>query len=457
MQAINSSSRPLSVTPQSTPSPPLRTERKHPGTSGAETDQQLGLEWLLRLRWGAVSGQLLVLSFVTLVAQVDLPYGLLYGLVGFTAASNAALALWGQPGLYTWRLPLVLTVDVVVLTVMLASTGGSSNPFTAFFIVHVALAALLLGPRLTWAMVAFTVVGYASLFLLPMGHLPHPEHNPWSTHLLGMWLAYVLSAIFVAHFVGRVSRAIRDRDRRLAEVANLAAQNERLATLSSFSANAAHELGSPLATIVLAAKELSAGLQRIPTSAPLVADAELVCREVARCRAILADLSARAGESVGEMPVRMTPAQVVDELLRWMPAWRTTLLRIVYRDSASPGAAIVAPMKTLTQMLHNLIRNAFDAQEDLHGEAVVELHIEAGERLCFRVLDRGPGLTPEVRARLGEPFVTSKVDQGGLGLGVYLARAFAERTGGHLVFHERSGGGLEVELCLARDALRCET
>jgi two-component system sensor histidine kinase RegB len=420
-----------------------------------DSEVQLGLSWLLKLRWGAVGGQLLALALARVMLAFNLPYEALLGLVAFTSASNAALTFVGQPPTSPWLLPTVLVVDVAILTVMLAASGGASNPFTVFFLVHVALAALLLEARLAWAVVALTVVAFGALFLLPAQHsvLFH-EHGPWSTHLVGMWAAYVLAAGFVAYFVGRVSRAIRERDRKLAEVASLAAQNERLATLSSFSANAAHELGSPLATIGLAAKELALGIRRKSPDSALAPDADLICQQVARCREILADLSARAGESVGEMPVSAPPQRVVEELRRLVAPALAPHLHVSYLGDASERAALVAPVKTLAQVLHNLIRNAFDAQEDADVFGPIELRVEAGERLCFRVLDRGVGLTDAVRAKLGEPFVTTKADRGGLGLGVYLARSYAERTGGYLRFQSREGGGSDVELCLPRNAVR---
>lgn len=418
-----------------------------------ETQLQLGLSWLLQLRWGAVVGQLVALILARVVLSLELPYAALLGLVAFTAVTNAALTSVGTPPAATWPLPTVLAVDVVVLTVMLAASGGASNPFTVFFLLHVALAALLLEARLAWSVVALTVVAFAALFV-PSQLLALRERDPTSIRVFGIWIAYALAAGFVAYFVGRVSRAIRDRDRRLTEVSNLAAQNERLATLSSFSANAAHELGSPLATIGLAAKELAIGLRRGAPAEALAADAALVGSEVSRCREILAGLSARAGESVGEMPVRTTPARVIDELVRQTPRALVERLRVLYGDEASRTASVVVPSKTLAQMLHNLIRNAFDAQEDADVDEPVVLRIDAGERLCFHVLDRGAGIPPQIRERLGEPFVTTKADRGGLGLGVYLARAYAERTGGYLRCGARSEGGADVELCLPRDALR---
>lgn len=439
----------------STPGAPLLAGHRSADTGG-DSEIQLGFSWLLKLRWGAVGGWLLALLLVRVLLSLALPYMTLLGLIALTALSNALLT-WTHPGSSRWQLPVVLAVDVAVLTGMLAVSGGASNPFTIFFLVHVALAALLLEAAAAWAVASLTAVAFLALFFLPSEHALH-EHAPGSSHLIGMWIAYVLAAGFIAHFVGRVSRAIRARDRRLAEIASLAAQNERLATLSNFSANAAHALGSPLATIGLAAKELALGICHGAPQSGLMADADLVCREVARCREILAELSARAGESVGEMPTHVTPLRVVEALFHIMPQALVPSLQVSYAGEESQNVGLVVPVKTLAQMLHNLLLNAFDAQEEAGVFTPVELRIEAaGPQVLFHVLDRGRGLTQEVRAKFGEPFVTTKADRGGLGLGVYLVRSYAERTGGYLLFQARPGGGSDALLCLPHHAVQGDT
>lgn len=419
-------------------------------SASLQGEQQLGLSWLIRLRWGAVVGQILAIFLVPIALAIELPTIALLALVGVTALTNAALYGVRRPAQGV-HLAAVLGLDVALLTAMLALSGGASNPFTVFFLVHVALAALLLETPLAWTLVAATVAAFGLLFFAPAGPMSLHVHGG-SGHLVGMWVAYALSAAFVTHFVAKVSRALRERDHRLASVTRLAQKNERLATLSSFSAHAAHELGSPLATIGIAAKELALGLHKNEPASGLIEDAELVCREIARCRTILADLSARAGESMGEMPTATTPGAVVSEVLRLASPRVAQLLVVTYAESAK-AAPMVAPMRTLAQMIHNLVRNAREAQDERTVDAPIELCVEAGERVCFHVRDRGAGLPEDVRARLGEPFVTTKAGHGGLGLGIYLARAYAERTGGYLVFHARSGGGTDAELCLARNAI----
>jgi len=434
---------------------PISATSEIPERLVRETDRELGLSWLLKLRWVAALGQLVALIFVHLVLALELPYLPLLALVLFTALSNAALTFTFKPTNSRFRLPAVLIMDVVVLTMMLAWSGGASNPFTVFFLVHVALASLLLEARLAWTVVALTVIGFGALFFVPPSEGPHAhhDHGHLSGHLVGMWVAYVLSAGFVAYFVGKVSRAIRDRDRKLSLMASLEAQNERLATLSSFSANAAHELGSPLATIGLAAKELALAVQHNRPAATLLSDAHLIVGEIARCREILTDLSARAGESIGEMPVRTNLAQITQELERLIAPQLLAHLTISFEDKATETTLVTVPTRTLVHMLHNLIRNAFEAQNELGVTTPIALTIGSGRQISFHVLDRGGGLAPEIGARLGEPFVTTKSSAGGLGLGVYLARTFAERIGGHLRFHARLGGGTDVELCLAQNAL----
>lgn len=407
------------------------------------SDAQVGLPWLWTLRWGAAVGQL------ALILIGELAFGglerleLLLGLAACTALSNLAFTRlrFRAEG---WLLPAVLVLDVVLLTSMLAVSGGASNPFSVFFLVHVALAAVLLRPLYAWGMVALTVAAFGALFALPTGpHEMHAHGGGFSAHLWGMWVAFALAASFVAYFIGRVTTALKERDRRLAEMAELAAQNERLASLSVFSANAAHELGSPLGTIALAAGELAGTL----TDADARADAELVCDEVARCRAILADLSSRAGESMGEMPAPTTASAIVDRAVAALPpAYARRLEREV------PAIELVAPVATLAQMLHNLVRNAFEASD---ADAPVHLGVEALDgAVRFVVSDRGAGLAPEVAERLGTPFVSTKAE--GLGLGVYLVRSYAERAGGDLRVAPRPGGGTRAELTVRRDVRTSE-
>jgi len=404
-------------------------------------DSLVGFGWLERLRWGAATGQATVIAFAWIVLGEPMPWLGLVALVVVTLATNGALA--ARPGFRPpWLMPAVLALDVMTLALMMAISGGPSNPFTIFFLVHVALAAMLLPPRLVWCIVALTVASYGMLFLLPATSL--------SLHAVGMGVAYALAAAFVAHFVGKVALAIRERDLRLAVAADLAHQNEKLAALSAFSANAAHELGTPLGVIALASKEL---LRAAPlgTTSEVEADARLIHAETMKCRAILASIAARAGESVGEMFVAVRLGELTAELAQ------TTLgaPTIVFDPPELEARSVEVPRHTLVQMLANLVRNGADAQRDAGHLDPVRLTVRERAGIVFAVADRGAGVAEAVRARLGEPFVSTKIGHGGLGLGVYLARSFAERLGGSLTYATNPDGrGTVAELRIPFAAAR---
>jgi|GEM_PF-63562 len=439
----------LSPAPSRANPEPLQALKTEP------SDSELGLAWFVKLRWMAVLGQLAALAVARFVFEQSLPYVALLGLVLLTLVSNALLLPLSHSLLRRVHLilGLVLALDVLLLGSMIALSGGVSNPFTVFFLIHVALSAVLLEMRWTWLVVGLTSATFGALFLLPTSHHAMHGHGPWSGHLFGMWIAYGLAATFVAYFVGRVAHAMRERDQRVAQIAKLAEQNRRLATLSNFAAHAAHELGSPLATMSLAAEELSLALEGADAPSAFQSDAKLIYSEVRRCRDILATLSARAGESMGEMPKSITLGRLIDELLGLLSKAQQERVRVSYVAPARADALVVAPPKTLIQMLHNLLRNAFEAQAEVNQEEAIELELAFEPSLRFVLRDRGPGLPQAVAGRMGEPFVTTKSEHGGFGLGVYLARSYAERTGGTLSFHPRAGGGLEATLSLPRNAL----
>ena len=418
----------------------------------------LRASWLVRLRWGALLGQL---ASIGLAAREhhELPILWLSLLVASTALSNLWLAA-RDSGLVGWRTGAVLVVDVLVFAALLALSGGPANPFSVFFLVYVALAALLLRGRWAWLLLALTVVAFGSLFVLDpqsageasCDHCAAPEGSRFSDHLVGMWVAYGFTACFVVYFIGKVSRALRVQERQLAQVENMALQNERLATLSAFAANAAHELGTPLGTIGLAANELALAIRRGADAETLSSDAELIAREVLRCRAILSELSSQSGASMGEMPQASTAERVL-ELMRENLAPATVGRLRVEMEPSMARLSFLTPERTLAQMVANLVRNADEAERDAGVGGELELRVEVDTSVRFVVMDRGHGMPPALAANPGTPFVTTKAGRGGLGLGLYLVRSFAERTGGSLTIRGRDGGGTEVVLTLPRNAV----
>ena len=264
---------------------------------------------------GSRLGQTATIAVAVLGLGLDLPTLQLALLVSMTVASNVALALWlrRETEFPPRTMGLVLAADTFVLSALLYSSGGPSNPFSVLYLVHVTLAALVLGMRWAAAVVVLSAVLYATLFFahVPVAGMGHAHHggSAFSVHLQGMWIAFTVAASLIAYFVARVAAALRDRESDLARAQALATRTEKLASLTTLAAGAAHELGTPLGTIAVASKELERSIGVNPVEA--MDDARLIRTEVDRCRAIVQRMSAQAGDTMGELPEPTTTAEIL--------------------------------------------------------------------------------------------------------------------------------------------------
>ncbi len=373
-----------------------------------------------------------------------MPVAALAGVVATSGASNLALDLWSRRRRDPQQSVLggVFVLDTLLLTALLYFSGGPANPFSVFYLVHVTIAAVALGMRWAALVVVLSALSYATLFFehvnVPAMEHAHHSGTAVSVHLQGMWFALTIAASLIAYFVTRVSGALRAREVELLRTQRLAARNEKLASLSTLAAGAAHELGTPLGTIAIAAKELERSIHSAPDEA--VADARLIRDELERCRAIVSRMSASAGQSIGELPAPTTTGAVLAALRDRMGD--TALAGV---DLQLEDVAFDAPIQGLVQVLSNLVQNALHATPD-GGTPVVLMSDVVGGRLRFTVIDRGHGVARADLDRVGEPVFTTKPPGQGMGLGLFLARAFADRYGGQLVFSSEEGRGSRVTL-----------
>lgn len=407
------------------------------------------LAWLAKLRWGAVIGQTTTILVARFALRLALPLEALLALCLVSAVSNVALSVWLRRAsdASSRILGAVLAADILVLYGLLYQSGGPSNPFSVFYLVHITLAALVLGIRWASVIVALSAVSYAALFFwhVPIPGMEHMHHGggaAYATHLQGMWVAFVLSASLIAYFVSRVASSLRERDADLAKAQSIVAKSERLASLTTLAAGAAHELGSPLATIAVAAKELEralGGTERVSAQE----DAQLIRTEVERCRAIIQRMGAQAGGTMGELPEAVLPSTVWERCVGRLPAAEAA--RIVH--APRPEVSFVAHVEGLVQVVLCLLQNALDATR-AKGTKVHTSCIQDAESTTFVVTDAGPGMSPDLLARVGEPFFTTKPAGEGMGLGLFLARTYAERASGTLTFESTVGVGTSVRLRL---------
>ncbi len=406
----------------------------------------INLSWLLRLRWGALLGQVALVLVAHLGLQMPQRLGPLFATIGVGVASNAALALWSRRprAIREWMLWAVMALDVVLLTVLLDFSGGPFNPFSALYIVHIALAAVVLRERWTWALMGLAAACFAALFV---GHLWFPRDGQASAHhhihdvrlhLEGMWVAFGLAAGFIVYFVQRVTRALARREAELVAARAEAARSEKLAALATLAAGAAHELSTPLSTIAVVAKELERRAELSPEGRE---DARLIRQQVARCRDILAQMAADAGASRGEALVALTPVALVDEALEGLRGRERVR---VEADGAARAEVTAVPARALTHALRGVVKNALQASPEGAPVRLVLAREASGWRVA--VHDTGGGMAPQVLARAGEPFFTTKPPGEGMGLGLFLTRAVVEQMGGGLALTSRPGEGTCVVL-----------
>jgi two-component system sensor histidine kinase RegB len=344
-------------------------------------------------------------------------------------------------------LAALLVLDALLLTLALAMHGGPTNPASAFFLVECAFAALLLPPTAAAAVLGTTVGGYALLLFgpAPFGSAScHVDAAAYAEHLRGMFVVDAFASIFLVAVVHRLRSNLERVEASLADAERRKARHEKLASLSSLAATAAHELGTPLGTIRVVSKELERAAASMGNAA-LLEDARLIRDEVERCRGLLQELGQRSGSAQGEAPATLTCETFAREL-RSMLAERN-LPATVCVDGAPH--AFRAPRVALLRSVTNLVKNGLEATAP--GGAAPVVAIEGSpSSIRIHIDDDGAGMTDDVFALAGEPFFTTKGEGKGLGLGVFLARELAAGLDGQLTFERRSPRGLRATLAWPR-------
>ena len=215
-------------------------------------------------------------------------------------------------------------------------------------------------------------------------------------------------------------------------------------SLTTLAAGAAHELSTPLATIAVASHELERSLVAANANESWTHDARLVREQVDRCHAILDQMSGRAGGHASDLAEPTDLASLFDDLRQRLPPEQARRVHLQIAPAMSP---VMVPRAGLSQVLLSLVKNAFDATDDRHPVTLEGIQQDHLIRLIVR--DQGEGMTDEALRRAGEPFYTTKEPGRGLGLGLFLARMFAERCGGTLTLESNGGTTATLELPLS--------
>jgi two-component system sensor histidine kinase RegB len=408
---------------------------------------------LIQLRWVAVTGQIITIAFSEIVLGVALPLRpmviVLASLVALNLLSLLRLRLRAQ--LKNPELFVVLTLDVAALTVQLYLSGGVTNPFILLYLLQVTLAAVLLEMRWAWAMVAITALCFVGMtaFYRPLALPTALNSDPFRLHLQGLLVCFLLDALLLVVFVTRISSNLRGRDANLARMRQQAAEEEHVVRMGLLASGAAHELGTPLATVSV----ILGDWQRMPalSAAPeLMQDLNEMQLALERCKAIISGILLSAGEARGEAPAVTSILEFLDEFIR---DWSTNHpdIGLSFTSHFGPDVAIVAD-RALKQVLGNLLDNAREAPSD----SIALIADRHGDDLVLAVHDDGPGFSSEMLAHFGHPYHSTKGRLGG-GLGLFLVVNVVRKLGGAVRAASAPGEGATVTLTLPLSSLRIGT
>ncbi len=400
----------------------------------------LRLRTLILLRWLAIGGQGVALLMATLVLNLDLRLDLCVTAIGFSVAFNiiATVIFPENNRLSEKSAALTLLFDLCQLTVLLFLTGGLSNPFSVLMLTPVVISATTLTLRAT-AFLALVLLGFITVmirYFIPLTTQSGQLIQMPELLVYGTWSALVISVLFLATYARRVTLETFSMSEALTATQLALGREQKLTALGGMVAAAAHELGTPLATIKLTAAELADELSEHPE---LLSDAKLIGTQADRCRDILRDMG-RSGKDdmhLHHLPVSAVVTEAAEPHLERGK-------KIILRINGTPIAAFSEPQPQIPRHpeiihgLRNLIQNAVDFSRH---SVWIDISWDALD-LRIHIVDDGPGYPPELIGRIGDPFVRkrkskrtpARPDYEGMGLGLFIAKTLLERSGARLTF-----------------------
>jgi two-component system sensor histidine kinase RegB len=422
---------------------------------------RIRLRTLIYIRWIAVIGQLMALLAVHVGLDFAVPVFPAALAISASAALNlfAAIGHRGTVWLDDTRAGLYLGFDLVQLAILLGITGGLNNPFVVLLLAPVVVSAATLS---RWVTALLGLAAILAVSVLGLWSLPLPWRETGfvlpDVYRIGIWFALCLSICFLGLYVSSLAAEARQMADALSATQMALAREQRLSALGGLAAAAAHELGSPLGTIAVVAREIERELPRdLPPDSPLRADVQLLRDETGRCRDILAELAQRPDEDAqvsSGNPYNRIPVHTLVETAA-APFLRERIdFQVVLNPPEDPGDAlaeepVVPRLPEAVHGLGTLIQNAIQ-----FAQGRVEAEIGWTERtLTLRLTDDGPGFDDAVLGALGDPYLSTGgrgrpgAAQGEkhMGLGIFIAQTLLERTGASLSFANRAapsrGGG----------------
>jgi two-component system sensor histidine kinase RegB len=429
-----------------------------PPTAPASMDGHVTLRTLILIRWVAVLGQFAAVMVVQYVLQFPMPLGPVLATIGASVVLNlvATAQRGGRRRLADSDAALYLGYDMLQLSLLLYLTGGLSNPFVILLLAPMTVAAAILSQT---SVILLTALNLICLTVLALWHFPLPWSEPQqpvpSLYAVGIWLSLTLSAVFIATYVFRMAEEARRFAGALAASQVALVREQRLSSLGALAAAAAHELGTPLGTIALVAKELA---RELPPDSPHAEDVALLQSQSQRCREILAEL-ARKPEADGGDPFERLPLSALVEAAGG--PHRAGHIQFTVTAAPAPGAGedveepIIRRSPEIVHGIGNFIQNA----HQFARARVTAVASWDARTVTVMVIDDGPGFPAHLLDRIGEPYLSARVERSGsghMGLGIFIAQTLLEKTGATITYGNMHGGGACVAIRWNRHRLESD-
>lgn len=413
-----------------------------------DTTNRKNMLLLIQLRWIAAIGQIITIAIVQLGLGIKLPLEKMALVLVGLLALNVLSYLWQRAHVEVSNraLLLALMLDVTALTAQLYFSGGASNPFTGLYLMQVTLAAVLLDVVFAWTIVALTALGYLLLtrFNLPLALPPSDVPDLLTLNIFGTFVCFALDAGLLVFFLIRITRNLRNRDARLAALRQQAAEEDLIVRMGLLASGAAHELGTPLASVSVILSDWKR-MPAIRNDAEMSEDIEEMQAAIQRCKTIVTGILKSAGEARGDVPVVTTVNAFISDIAKeWQDA--SPAANLQFANRFGEDAQIVTD-SALKQIVFNLLDNAFEA-----SPGWIQLTASRHEdTLVLEVRDAGKGFAQEVLEHLGTPYQSTKGRGGGLGL--FLVVNVVRKLGGSVTARNLAEGGAVVSLHIPLETL----
>lgn len=399
---------------------------------------------LIQLRWLAVGGQLLTILIVDGPMGIPLPLAPLLAAIFLLVLINLVthyILKRHEAGL-EYALFTALLFDIAALAWQLHFTGGLANPFAALFLLQVVIGAMVLRPAASWTMVAATLaaLGILAVDSVPLALPAGLREDRFSLYLQGSFVCFGLIAVLLVAFVTRIARNLRERDAALAAIRQRAAEEDHIVRMGLLASGAAHELGTPLATLSVLVNDFRS-MPQLQVVDHIADDLDDMEAAVQRCKSIVSGILMSAGEARGEAPQRTTMRAFLSDIVDEWHAARS-MGAIEFTDNFGSDIAIVSD-PALRQVIGNVIDNAIEVSPHWVGVRADR----RDEALALAISDRGPGIPDDILEGFGQPYRSSKGRPGG-GLGLFLLVNVIRKLGGEVQAINLPHGGAEVTITL---------